>query len=65
MITWSSHKAHRPLRYTGAAETFAAGEGIDVAKIIANACSFLLAIPIPLVVAVDSKDLFTSLATRR
>lgn len=65
VISWSSHKAHRPVRSLGAAETIAAGEGIDIGKTLAQVYQKLLHMEIDLVCAVDSKDLFTAHTTQR
>ena len=64
-ISWMSHKAKRPVKSVPAAEIFAAAEGIDEGKTIAKAYSELLDMEIKLRIAVDSKDLFTSLSTQR
>lgn len=64
-IACFSHRAHRPVRFTGAAEIILAGEHIDIGKIIAQTHSLLLALHTPLVVVVESEDLFKSLTTRR
>lgn len=63
-ISWISHKAKRPVKSVPAAEIFAASEGIDEGKTIAKAYSELLDIQLQLRIAVDSKDLFTSLLTQ-
>lgn len=64
-ISWASHKAHRPVRSTGAAEIMAAGEGVDIGKILTQVYKTLLHAAINLIVVVDSKDLYTTLTTQR
>lgn len=65
VISWSSHKAHRPVRSTGAAETIAAGEGVEIGKVIDQVYNLLLMMKIDFIVAVHSKDLNTTLTTQR
>lgn len=65
IVSWSSLKAHRPVRSTAAAETIAADEGIDIGKSLASVYSLLLRMPTALIIVVDSKDLFTTLTTQR
>lgn len=62
-LSWTSHKSHRPVRSTGAAEILAAGAGFDNGKLLAQAYRLLLNVEIGLSAAVDSKDLFNSLWT--
>ena len=64
-ISWISHKAKRPIKSVPAAEIFAAAEGLDIGKTIAKAYSELLYMDIKVRLAVDSKDLFTSLSTQK
>ena len=65
VLSWMSHKSKRPTKSIGAAEILAASEVIDEGKTLKAALSALLMIRVPLIVAVDSKDLYTSLSTRR
>lgn len=65
MLSWISHKSKRPVRSIAAAEILAAFEVIDEEKTLKTALSNLLLIPVLLVIIVDSKDLYTSLSTRR
>ena len=48
-----------------AAEIFAATEGIDEGKMVAQAYSEVMSMDIKMHLCVDSKDLFTSLSTQR
>lgn len=64
-LTWASHKSKRPVRSIGSAEIIAVSEAIDEGKVIKNASSQLLGIDVPLIVATDSKDLYSSLSTQR
>lgn len=64
-ISWSSRKSKRPVKSIGAAETLSAGEAIDEGKLLAKTFEFLLNVQVPLWIAVDSKDLFTTLSTCR
>lgn len=64
-LSWSSHKSKRPVKSVGAAEILAASEAIDEEKMLKMAMSLLLFNNIPLLVALDSRDLFTSLSTQR
>lgn len=64
VISWSSHKAQRPVRSTGAAETLAASEGIEVVKIIASVYGLWLCMDIDLTIFVDSKDLYPAFTTQ-
>lgn len=59
------HKSKRPVKSIGAAEILAAAKAIDEGKILKQAMSTLLGLPIRLIVALDSRDLFTSLSTKR
>lgn len=65
VISWYSNKAHRPVRSICTAETIAAGEGINVGKTIPQIYSLLLCLQVDLVIVADSKDLYTTLTTRR
>lgn len=64
-ISWISHKPKRPVKSVPAAEILAASEGIDEGKTIAKAYSGILGMDIKLPLAVDSKDMFTSLSTQK
>lgn len=64
-LSWMSHKSRRPVRSIAAAEVLAASEAIDEGKILKSTFSTLLSSPVRLVIIVDSKDLYTSLSTRR
>lgn len=61
IVSWSLHKAHRPVRSTAPTETIVVGGCIDIEKSIAHGYSKFLQIPVKLVIAVDSKDLNNSL----
>lgn len=65
VISWVSHKSKRPTKSIGAAETFATGECIDEGKMLAKAYELLLGIEVELWIAVDSKDLYSTLTTCR
>lgn len=65
IVFWISHQSRRPVKNVPAAENLAATEGIDESKLIASAYKQLLNIGIRVKIVVDSKDLFTSLATQR
>lgn len=62
---WSSHKARGPVKSIGAAEKLAAGEAIDIDKVIRCLYERVISVKINLVIAVDSKDLYTTLTTQR
>lgn len=64
-ISWSSHKSKRPVKSIGAAEILAAGAAIDEGKLVRKAFQKLLNVDVTLSIAVDSKDLFTTLSTCR
>lgn len=64
-MSWMSHKSKRPVKSIGAAEVLAAAEAIDEGKTLKSAMSILLRMPIRLLIALDSRDLFTSLSTQR
>jgi len=65
IIAWSGHKSGTPLKSIGAAETLAAGEAIDEAKVLANAFSSLLGLAVVLGIVVASKELYSTLSTCR
>lgn len=64
-MSWSLHKAKRPVKWAGAAETLAAGEETDVGKEIVVVYGDLFRATVNLVVTVDSKDLFSTLTSQR
>lgn len=64
-ISWLSHKSKRPVKSTAAAETLAASEAIDEGKVLKKAFSVLFGFTVPLIIVIDSKDLYTSLSTQR
>ncbi len=63
VLSWSPRKSRRPVKSVASAETLAAREAIDEGKVLVNALTELLNIKIGLWIAVDSKDLFSSLST--
>lgn len=63
-ISWLSHKSKHLLKSVPAAEMFAASEGIDEGKTISKAYLELQGMDIKLRLAVNSKDLLTSLSTQ-
>ncbi len=65
VCSWSSRKSRRPVTSTASAETLAAGEAIDEGKVIVRAFEDLFGFKIQLSIAIDSKDLFTTLSTCR
>ena len=65
LISWSSHKSKRPVCSIGSAEILAAGEAIDEGKVIKRVIGKVHNFNPDLIVVVDSKDLFTSLSTKR
>lgn len=65
LLSWSSHKSRRTVRSIRAAEILAAVEAIDEGKILARTLSSIYSSRIPLLLALDSRDLFTSLSTER
>lgn len=64
-LSWISHKSKRPVKSIGAAEILAAFEAIDEGKTLSKAFSSLLGIAVGLIIALDTKNLYTSLSTRR
>ena len=64
-ISWISHKAKRPVKNVPAADILAAAEYIDEGNTISKAYSELLDMDMKVRLAVDSKDLFTSLSTQK
>ena len=65
LITWRSHRSARPVKSTASAETIAAGDAFEDAKLLAELYSLLLVSGIETTLFVDSKDLFHSLSTCR
>ena len=65
LMSWTSHKSKRPVKSIGAAEILAAGAAIDEGKMLVKAYEKLLNVSVAHIVAVDSKDLFTTLSTCR
>lgn len=65
LLAWSSHKSRRPVKSIGAAETLACGEALDDGKLLAAAAGDVFGKRVPLLIALDSRDLFTSLSTKR
>ena len=64
-VSWFSHKCKRPVRSIPAGEILAAGEGIDDGVVLKRAYALLLDVDVDLIVALDSKDLYSSLSTQR
>lgn len=56
--SWSLHRARRGVKSTAAAEILAAGEAIDHGKVILQTLSTVFNIDVPILIALDSKDLF-------
>lgn len=65
ILDWSSHRAKHPVQFIGAAEILAAGEAIYVEKLLAKTLFAVFGIKIPLLMAVDSNDWFSSLSPQR
>lgn len=65
ILSWSSHKAKRPVRSIRVAEVLGSGKAIYERKKVAQTASLVFEMDIPLYAALDSKDLFTSLSTQR
>lgn len=64
-ISWQSQKSRHPVRSIAAGEILAAGEAIDEGLVLKRTFALLLDMEIELVVVLDSKDLYSSLATQR
>lgn len=62
-VSWLSHKSKRPLRPNAAGEILAAGEGIDEVLVLQRIYSLLLGMDVELLVVLESKYLYISLAT--
>lgn len=65
LLSSFSHKFRRLIQSISAAEILAAGKAIDEGKVLASTLSSIYATRIPLALALDSRDLFTSLSTHR
>lgn len=65
LLSWSSHRAEWPVRSIGAAEVLAAIDGIDKFRMLTRISSGLCGVQVPLIVALDSKNLFSSTSTQR
>lgn len=65
LLSWSLHKARRPVSSTGASEILATGKAFDEGKILCSSPSTLYNVQVCLHILVDSKDLFPSLSTQR
>lgn len=65
VVSWTSHKSRGPVRSIAAGGTLAAGEAIDDGTVLKRVYSMLIDIDVELIVALDSRDLFSSLATQR
>lgn len=52
------------MKSIGAAEKLAAGNAIDIGKILTRAHAMMLRVQVDLIIAVDSKDLFTTRSTQ-
>lgn len=65
VVSWVSHMAKRLVKSIQAAEILAAAEGIDGKKALSKAYSELLGKDVELRLCVCSKDLFTSLSTKK
>ena len=65
VISWSSRKLKRPAKSIACAETLAAGDAIDEDKLIVKALNELLNLNIGLWIAVDWKELFSTMSSCR
>ena len=65
MLTWGSHKSHRPVKSAASAETFAAAQAIDEGKVLKIAMEDIWNISVQFILVVDSKDLFDSMTSCR
>lgn len=65
VISWNWHKARRRVKSIGAAETLAAGDAVDIGKILEKAYATILQGQVDLVIVVDTKDIYTTLSTQR
>ena len=63
VISWSSSLSKRPAKSSGSAEILAASIAVDEGMLLSAAFSVLLGTRIPVIVIVDSKDLFDSLTS--
>lgn len=64
-VSWVSHKLRPPVKSIASAEVLATGEPISEVKVIVNAFIDSLGLDLDLLIAVDSKDLFSSFSTCR
>lgn len=64
-LSWSSQKWKRPVKSIGAAKILAASESIDEGKCLKRPAALLFGIDISIIIALDSRDLYTSLSTQR
>ena len=64
-ISWNSHKSRQPVKSVASAETLASGEAIDKGNALVRTLIERLGIEVNLMLAVDSKDLFSTLSTCR
>lgn len=64
-LSWALRKSKRPVKSIGAAEILEASEAIDEGKTLARTLSCLLDIELQLQIALDTKDLFTSLSKQK
>lgn len=64
-MSWSSFRWKQPVKSIDVAELWAAGEAIDEGKILARALAAVHGTHIPLIMALNSKDIFTLLSTLR
>ncbi len=65
VLSWSSRKSRQPVKSIGSAEALATGEAIDQGKVLVRAFNELSNLEIDPCIALDSKDLFTTLSTCR
>lgn len=65
MLSCTSNKSRSPIGSIGAAEIVAAREAIDERNMLARNMSSIVNVRIPVIVALDRGDLFTSHSTQR
>lgn len=63
VLFWNSSLSKRPVKSIASAEVLAAGRGIDEGILVSLALSLLLSTYVPVIIAVDSKDLYESLSS--
>ncbi len=63
VLSCPSRKLRRPVKSIASAETLAAGEAIDEGKVTVRAFEDLFGFKIQLSIAIDSKEVFTTLST--